>query len=119
MDLRSFPTRRSSDLVASPVNRPARPSVPGARQAASYPASHWLTIARSVTCFMVPHNRRTGQFRPPLLGPRTPGGRCVRRTAGQVLIQAEDRFLDLVLPRRGERGLGSDDLEAGFPEDPQ
>jgi hypothetical protein len=27
--------------------------VPGARQAASYPASYRLTVARSVTCFMV------------------------------------------------------------------
>ena len=34
----------------------ARPSVPGARHAASYPASHRLTIARSVICPMVPEN---------------------------------------------------------------
>jgi hypothetical protein len=29
-----------------------------------HPASHRLTVARSVTCFMVPRNPRTSQVRP-------------------------------------------------------
>jgi len=46
--------------------------VPGARQARSYPASHRLTVARSVTCFMVPHNPRTSQVLPLLPSLRLP-----------------------------------------------
>src|SRR5580704_15213331 len=41
-------------MSVATVKTSARRPVPGDRQAASYPASHWFTIARSVICPMVP-----------------------------------------------------------------
>jgi hypothetical protein len=38
-------------------------------------ASHRLTIARSVTCIMVLHNRHTNQLRPPLVALALPAVR--------------------------------------------
>lgn len=90
--------------MASLANKPVRSPVPGARQAAWYPASHRLTVARSVTCFMVLDIGASAKFRPPLPAPAHPAadgrvsgligrvGKCVAEAGGVCFSDGHGRI---------------------------